>query len=251
MLRPTPDGASDPFDLACFALIPYANRIARGRLPWGDEEYRLAPNHAGQAHPLHGLGWLVPWAVTARDDAAVTMEMRHPGDRAWPWRFSAVQTLTLSAAGLRARLTLSNDDDRAMPCSLGFHPYFAKTPGDRLVFSSDGMWLADREMLPIAHAPANAMGDWAAGAPLDRDALIDNCYTGWSGQARIARGGDVVVVEGGDTPHLHLYLPPDADFFCLEPVTAIPDAFNRSTAPVLAAGECATIEMRITAGESA
>jgi aldose 1-epimerase len=250
VLRPAPEGATDPFAYACFALIPYANRIADGRLECGGDEYRLPPNHAGQRHPLHGIGWLAPWSVTAFDHVGLTMELRHGGDGAWPWSFSATQMLLLSAAGIRAVLTLRNDSDRTMPYSLGFHPYFATSPDDRLTFAAGGVWLANEEMLPIAHAAHDALGDWSNLAPLASGALIDNCYTGWSGHAKIMRGDTAIVLEGGNTPNLHLYRPPHEDFICLEPVTAIPDALSRISDQALAPGGRAEITMRISIGRS-
>ena len=52
LLRPTPPGAADVLEAACFPLVPYANRIAEGRFTFGGRSASLAPNMAGQAHPL-------------------------------------------------------------------------------------------------------------------------------------------------------------------------------------------------------
>lgn len=233
------------FDFACFPLVPYVNRIAHGRFVWEGEEHRLAPNYAGQAHPLHGLGWLAPWSVLTSDDTAVTMELLHAGDAVWPWPFHSVQTFSLSGSGLRGTLSLRNEGDSPVPWALGFHPYFAKSRGDRFTFSASGVWLADAEMLPVAHAAADALGDWSKAAPLTRTGLVDHCYTGWDGTARIARSDGDLVLTGANTPNLHLYVPPNADFFCAEPMTAMPDAVNRPATPIIGPGECRTIEMSI------
>lgn len=243
VLRPTPAVIADPFDLACFPLVPYANRIAGGAFTWQGEAVRLPPNHPGQAHPLHGTGWLLPWTVTATDETSMTMRLEHAGHATWPWAFAAEQRLALSTEGLLATLEVVNTGERAMPASLGFHPYFAAA--DRLRFVADGVWLTDDEMLPMEHAAADALGDWSAGGALVRPDLVDHCYTGWRGVATIVRDDGDVVLTGEGTPALHVYVPPREDFFCAEPVTAMPDAVNRGEAATLAPGARTTIGMRI------
>ena len=80
---------------------------------------------------------------------------------------------------------------------------------------------------------------------MSRADLVDHCYTGWGGRAVIARhDGDVVLTADG-APALHVYVPPGEDFFCAEPVTAMPDAVNRGEAAVLAPGARMAIGMRI------
>ena len=92
---------------------------------------------------------------------------------------------------------------------------------------------------------ADALGDWSAGGALVRADLVDHCYTGWRGRAVIARAdGDVVLTAEGARA-LHVYVPPRKDFFCAEPVTAMPDAVNRGEAATLAPGERMAIGMRI------
>ncbi len=246
VLRPTPAVITDPFDLACFPLVPYANRIAGGTFMSDGETVRLPRNHSAQAHPLHGLGWLVPWTVAAADETSVVMRLVHEGDATWPWAFSAEQQLVVSENGLSATLAVINEDTRTMPVSLGFHPYLAAA--DTLRFAAHGVWLADDEMLPAEHAAADALGDWSAGGALSRTDLVDHCYTGWTGAAVIGRAdGDVVMTAEGASA-LHVYVPPGEDFFCAEPVTAMPDAVNRGAAATLAPGERMAIGMGIASG---
>jgi aldose 1-epimerase len=243
VLRPTPAVIEGPFDLACFPLVPYANRIASGTFAWDGEAIRLPRNHLEQAHPLHGIGWLLPWEVISSDDGSMVMRLVHRGDATWPWPFSAEQRLALTPNGLEATLEIVNDGDRSMPVSLGFHPYFAAA--DTLCFEAEGVWLADAEMLPERHAAANALGDWSAGASLSQPDLVDHCYTGWSGVATIARADGDIVLEAENAPALHVYVPPGKDFFCAEPVTAMPDAVNHDGAATLSPGERMRIGMKI------
>ena len=158
-----------------------------------------------------------------------------------------MQTVRLTAEGLAVTLTVTSRDAGAMPVSLGFHPYFTRTGVRSIGFATQGVWLADAAMLPAELAPADALGDWSAGAGLERADLVDHCYTGWDGTVRIARDDGDVVVRGTGTGLLHVYVPPGEDFFCVEPVTAMPDAFNRAVPAVLQPGESHAITMTLTA----
>ena len=245
ILRASPADASDPLAFANFPLVPYANRIADGAFAFRGAAYRLDRNYPGQDHPLHGVGWLRPWSIEAADERSATLRHRHDGDAAWPWRYVATQRIAVDERGLRIVLDVVNEDARPMPASLGFHPYFAGDGVRALTFQAGGVWLADDTMLPTVHAAADALGDWAAGAPVASPTLIDNCYTGWTGDVRIVRDDGVVTLSGTGTPMLHLYLPPGQPYFCVEPVTAMPDAMNRATIDVIAPGDRREIAMTI------
>ena len=92
LLRPTPASAADVLETACFPLVPYANRIADGRFTWGERTAVLPPNLAGQAHPLHGDAWRGAWRVEGVDERSAVLEFM-PRGSAWPWRYSAAQSV--------------------------------------------------------------------------------------------------------------------------------------------------------------
>lgn len=247
VLRPTAAGAGDPLQTSCFALVPYANRIADGRFAFDGEAHRLPHNAEGQAHPLHGVGWKRGWDIAAEDATSVTLAHAHAADADWPWSYHAEQRFTLSLAGLRIDLQVTSDDARPMPVGLGFHPYFPATAETRLRFAADSVWLADADMLPTEPAAAAHFADWSAGAAVQREALIDNCYAGWSGSARIDTGAATLRIRAENVSFLHLFVPPGRDFFCVEPVGTMPDALNRAPpATVLARGESHAIAMTLT-----
>jgi aldose 1-epimerase len=108
------------------------------------------------------------------------------------------------------------------------------------------MWLATPDMLPDREAPADALGDWAAGARVSADVLIDNVYGGWDGPAVVTRGDGLrLTIRATGAPFLHVYRPPGEPFFCLEPVSHLPDAINRGGMPIIAPGACACLSMTI------
>ncbi|HVS78338.1 MAG TPA: aldose 1-epimerase [Steroidobacteraceae bacterium] len=252
VLRPTPAGADDPFETAAFALVPFANRIAEGRLRVGGREVRIERNAPGQAHPLHGHAWRKPWRLdsAARDRAVLSFE--HAAD-SWPWDYAATQTLTLRTDSLEVLLSVENRASTPMPAGLGWHPYFHKGAGARLKAHLEGVWLTDEEHLPVRLAHGTRFGQWGRGDEVDRPELIDHCHTGWSGVAEILLPEERLRLTLTASPALrwlHLYSPPGKDFFCVEPVSQMPNAVNRSAPPaitghrLLAPGE--RFEARVT-----
>jgi aldose 1-epimerase len=119
-----------------------------------------------------------------------------------------------------------------MPAGLGFHPAFPAPAGARLKAALEGVWLIDEEMLPLRHASmaewvAASGRDWAAGAHIAGDDLVDHCFTRWDGRVEITAPGrpTTVITASPNCGWLHIYCPPGGDAFCCEPVTHRPDPF--------------------------
>lgn len=230
VLRPTPAGASDPFETAAFALVPFANRIADGRFRVGEREVRIERNAPGQAHPLHGHGWRRPWRVESAGRDSAVLSFEHPAD-SWPWHYIARQTVTLRADSLEVALSVENHDSTPMPAGLGWHPYFHKGPGALLRAHLEGVWLTDEESLPVRLAHGTRFGQWGRGDEVARTELIDHCHTGWPGVAEILLPEErlrLALTASRAMHWLHIYSPPGKDFFCIEPVSHMPNAINRS-----------------------
>jgi aldose 1-epimerase len=235
VLRPTPRGTTDPFQTAAFPLVPFANRIADGRFRVGEREVRIERNAPGEAHPLHGHGWRRPWQVdsAARDRAQLSYE--HAPD-SWPWRYAATQTLTLRGDSLDVALSVENRDSSPMPAGLGWHPYFHKGRGALLRAHLEGVWLTDEELLPVRLAHGTRFGQWGRGDEVARPELVDHCHTGWPGVAEIVLPEErlrLALTASRPLKWLHLYSPPKLDFFCVEPVSHMPNAVNRSAPPAM------------------
>lgn len=233
VLRPTPPGTDDPFETAAFALAPFANRIADGHFRVGDREVKIPRNAPGQAHPLHGHAWRKPWRVesAATDRAVLTFE--HPGD-SWPWHYIVTQTLALRGDSLEVALSIENRDTTPMPVGLGWHPYFHKGAGAQLKTHVEGVWLTDEESLPVRLAHGTRFGQWGRGDGVAHPELIDHCHTGWLGVAEIVLPEErlrLALTASRTLRWLHLYSPPGKDFFCVEPVSQMPNAVNRSAPP--------------------
>jgi aldose 1-epimerase len=227
ILRPTADGTTDPLHSACFPLVPYANRIAGGRFSFGGRDMALPLNFGDHPNTLHGFGWQRPWEVAEFRPDRARLAHTHNGSDGWPWRYRAEQLFELDEQGLSLTLTLTNKSLESMPAGIGFHPYFTCPPGTRLRLNADRVWLTDAVQIPNDPAPADHFGDWATGASIAEAGFIDHSYEGWDGMAMLDTGHHKVRLTAEGARHLHLFHPEGESFCCLEPVSHLPDTFNR------------------------
>jgi len=56
---------------------------------------------------------------------------------------------------------------------------------------------------------------------------IDKTFLNWNGKSKLIINNDVSlnIINGKNIKNLHVYSPPKEDFFCIEPVTNITDAY--------------------------
>jgi len=145
-------------------MVPYCNRIARGRFHFAGHRVRLAPNLAGETHPLHGQGWRGAWTVVEAGDSGATLRFEGGGD-AWPWRYRAEQRFEIDTGG--------------------FHPYFSDAKHARLQAQLPRVWRTDAAALPVEDAATPAA--WRFDSARSVSTLpLDHCFAGWDGEAVIA-----------------------------------------------------------------
>jgi aldose 1-epimerase len=248
VFRPAPEAPASPLETGCFPLVPYANRIDRGRFRWRSRDVALEPTPGFEPHALHGSGWREPWTVLEADAVSARLELRSPaGD--WPWAWRAEQTIMLDDEGFSVTLSLTNEDATPMPGGLGLHPYFATEAGDRVRLEAPSVWVG-KTLIPDRLAPASELLDWREGVERSRVPFVDNAYDGWTGVAEVI-GADRTVRLTSTVSRLHVYAPEGASFVCLEPMTHRPNALNapdgeRSGLETLAPGQTMSLSMRVT-----
>ena len=231
--RALPQSAVDggPHALGCFPLLPYGNRIGFRRFQWLGSDYTLAGNFGDHPHTIHGVGWQRAWTAANISSRSVTLIMQHDPDPFWPFAFAAEVSYTLSVGGLTVSLGLTNRHHTPAPSGIGVHPYFPKTNDPSLRFNATGAWQNGTNSLPLRHAapPAN----WLHTRPRPiAQSRLDNCFTGWGGTADILAGPASLRIEASPVfRQLQVFTPSWADFFCVEPVSHVPDAVNHHDLP--------------------
>jgi aldose 1-epimerase len=235
LLRPAVSGAvgaRDPLGLSCFPMTPYVSRITDGVFSWGDVTTHIAPNMAGAAHPLHGIGWRKPWEIESQSEKQISLVLTHSGDQDWPWAFVTRQVFKIFADHVEHHLSVKNQDQRPFPSSLGPHPYF-EAQDAKITFAARTLWEISGESLPTHQARPIVIDHLAIGASAS-SLDLDHCFEGWNGVATIAWPSHSVRIDATSSldgediacTRLQLYTPKGEDYFCLEPVTARCVAFT-------------------------
>jgi aldose 1-epimerase len=251
IFRPTAASAGDdPFDTACFPMVPYVNRVAHGRFNFGGHAVQLARNWSEDPHPLHGQGWRAPWTVEAASDSSARLRFEGGADD-WPWRYRSEQSFQLLADELSVELRIENLSDTAMPAMLGLHPYFRQPEQAQLQAQLPRVWLTDRAALPVQEERTPAAWSFEPARPIGAVAL-DNGFSGWNGVATLRWPDRTVTVRATHCDCLHVYAPAGQDFFCIEPQSAAPGALSRNAgeAGALAPGERFAIRVQFAVGAS-
>jgi aldose 1-epimerase len=217
----------EPYDLACWPLVPYPNRIKNGRFQFGGRHYQLPLNYEGVTHPLHGLGWLRAWETVEQQRHRCRIQLVHQANAAWPFSFTASQQFVLTARGLEIELKITNDGEEPMPYGLGQHPYIERPHGTRVQAQVNGVWLTDEHLVPTTHSVLPAHWDLRAGFELD-GMFMDNCFDGLRGDATVLwpDGSRLVIGSSPNMGFLVVFSEPKESYVCIEPVSHMTDAIN-------------------------
>jgi aldose 1-epimerase len=198
-----------------YPMVPWAGRIRNGRFSFDGVDYQLPINF--DPHAIHGTGFEQLWDVVHRDGSTVALTCQ----LAWELGGEAEQLIALSDGSLECTLAV-RADERPMPATLGWHPWFIKPERSDLRFAQ--MYVRDDEYIPngtVASPPPPP--PW------------DDCFTGVMATPRIWIGGIEVSITS-DCDHWVVYDMPE-HATCVEPQTAPADAFNLGCYTRLEPGE--------------
>jgi aldose 1-epimerase len=249
IFRPTPMmGGDDPFDMACFPMVPFVNRVAHGRFSFCGRAVQLARNWSADPHPLHGHGWRTRWEVVAASASGATLRFDGGADE-WPWSYRCEQRLQLLPDELAVELAIENLSDAPMPAMLGLHPYFRQAARAQLRAQLPRVWMTDSAALPVREIATPPAWRMDPARPLHALAL-DHCFSGWNGVATLLWPDRTVTIRATHCSHLQVYAPAGRDFFCIEPQSAVPGALGRDAgeATVVAPGKRFAIQVEFAMG---
>ena len=247
--RATRRAGDDPFEMACFPMVPFVNRIAHGRFEFGGRSVQLERNWSADPHPIHGQAWRRPWSIATATASSAILTFDGGADE-WPWRYRCEQRFALHDEGLTIELAIENLGVTPMPAMLGLHPYFPDPLHARMHARLPQVWRTDAGALPIERIETPSEWAFDPGRAVAAAAL-DHCFAGWNGSISLEWPEHRVTLHAARCAFLHVYSPPSQEFFCIEPQTAPPGALERGAgeAAVLAPGESLGIEVRLSPGE--
>jgi aldose 1-epimerase len=217
----------DGRELASFPLFPFSNRVRDGRFSFQGKDIQLARNTPPD-HPIHGHVWQLPSEVSHADATSAELVCRYPGAD-FPWAYRARQRFELSPSALKVELEISNESDSAMPCGFGMHPYYDRTERVRLKAVAPVRWVGSQYLLPEWSEPVPADWDFREPRELSPLAEMDGCFGQFAGKARLEwpeKGAALDISADPIFGVMIVYVPAGQNFFCLETVSNVNDAFN-------------------------
>ena len=126
---------------------------------------------------------------------------------------------------------MTNRHATPTPAGIGRILTSPSAPDAALRFNAEGVWRNGEDALPSSHGPLPPEWRHAASRPVAQSRL-DNCFTGWDQAAEITAGPASLRIRASDVfRQLQVFTPHWADFFCVEPVSHVPNALNRDTLP--------------------
>jgi aldose 1-epimerase len=254
----TPPGWKAPEMAGVPLLAPWANRIDGESYLASGKSYRLNPSLGNLRYdanhlPIHGLvAFTDRWKIIRQDSSAFTSRLEFWRIPEWmaqfPFAHSMEITHRLSGGSLEIETAVENLSVEPMPLCIGYHPYF-RLPGSsrddwRVRIAAREEVLLSEKLIPTGVRRPITLPD---PFPLAGQAL-DTVFTNLTGADFVVEsdGRRLSVQFGPKYPVAIVYAPPGHDFVCIEPMTALTNAFNSRTAPEIAPGETWRESFRIT-----
>ncbi|MBG85108.1 MAG: hypothetical protein CMJ40_11265 [Phycisphaerae bacterium] len=217
-------------------LYPWANRLRSDRWSFQGRSVDLkgmpGVHRDGNGLPMHGLllRW-ADWTFSSEENACTASIEWSDHERlmeAFPFSHRLQIEWSLDGKGLAVTTNIEARDE-AVPISFGWHPYFVLPGVAREGVTMDLPSLfrvsLDSRGLPNDHSPEPMP---AAIHELSQRAW-DDCFLGiHDGSRATIRGGSIAIdfefLEGWKA--MQVYSPEDADYVCLEPMTALTAALS-------------------------
>lgn len=189
-----------------FPLAPWAGRVP-AQIRWNGGEVALPTDAGGSA--VHGWAADVGWRVLSSDPHSAVLSTVLD-DRS-PWRAELTQTFVLEPH--RLTITLALVAESAMPCVLGFHPWFPREANGELPTIE---FEARARVLPASSLDGSDV-ETAEPADLPRDDLYRDVVR----PPRVLWRDGTTLTLHSDAPIWVVYERHPAGF-CIEPWTGTP-----------------------------
>lgn len=256
VLRPaSSDDIADrnPLGMASFPLFPFSGRINGGLFRWAEQDIQLKLNFPPERHAIHGQAWQAEWHVVERSTSRIVIAYDHAASD-WPWHYRAEQELRLDDDGLSVTLSLVNLDQQEMPAGLGWHPYFPRQDAEARIGVTK-IWRTKGDELPESSSRLTDDCDLSRRVRI-ADFVLDNAFVSDGSGAELNWPSRNMSVRLSNDPiftQTVVYIPEGENYFCVEPVSHVPNAFNLHLPPeqtglrVLRPGERMSGRIRIDA----
>ena len=238
----------DPGLMGAFPMLPFCNRIENGRFKFGGRWVQLERNFDHRTNSIHGIGWKREWSVEFRSSDSLRLSYEHDAKN-WPWKFVSRQNFQLEPDRLIYDLSIINSDQSDMPAGLGLHPFFPDSQNARVTGVFDGCWNCSHRGVPSEFRLLGT-SEALSGETTMSEIELDHVYVGLRSDIEVrwdSRPYYLTLLSSNEN-HAHvIYSPIGEDFFCIEPVSHLPNVINMDESAgnmsILKPGESLSIQI--------
>ncbi len=210
-------------------LFPFVNRIKDGKYSFEDIDHCLDCNEGDKNNALHGLVYDKTFESVAHEltssHASITLHYKHDGTcQGFPFKFDIQLTYSLTKETIGLSVKIINDDDKILPFTVGWHPYFLSKNLDEssIGFESDMQYLFDQQQIISGTTALEVEMPYALkGVKLDDGyPLQNNAVQFFTPEYRLN------ITSTSEENYLQLYTPNTPNVIAIEPMTGAADSFN-------------------------
>ena len=204
-----------------FATVPYFGAIANKTFLYKKKYVSLPKTHPLEPDTIHGEGWVNKWKIKSKSKISTELVFNHGGKKGFPFKYQVNQEFALKNKSLFINISITNIDKESFNCGIGFHPWFNITKFSR-IYSNNFTYIKEYPK-KVYKKKLFSRNNF-----LDLNKFkIDKTFIDWNGKAKLKINKDttIEIKNKKNINNLHVYSPPNENFFCIEPVTNIGDAY--------------------------
>ena len=231
-------------------LFPFANRINDGQFNFFFSIYNLQCNEKQLNNAIHGLvynkAFLVDELKKFENHAEIKLyyeELNPP--TGYPFKFRVELTYKLTNEFLSLKINVINLDDKKLPFTVGWHPYFKSVDLDKskIQFDCIKKIKCNKYNIALGFEPFNSK------IPLSlRKRRFDDAFVLENPDVKFFTPEyDLVLKSSEKESFLQLYTPMNTNAIAIEPMTGVSDSFNNKIGlKKLSPGQSYSIEWQVS-----
>ena len=238
ILRSCKEDEKEANQTGMFPMLPYASFIQKGHFPYFGITRYVPKNCPFSQYPMHGDVWRKKLQVLDQTENSILLSCSHDKTEGFPFSYKAFIGYKLVENSLEIIQKLQNTSALPMPFGMGVHPFFKRDTDTLVKFDAPKIWFRGEDPI-LGHpytAPSNLDFRTEKNIPANGANISFGSWTSSLNITYPSRGLAIEIQADNTFRHLIMYAPKGKDFFCLEPVTNTPDAFNLASLGIIGTG---------------
>ncbi|QNM85260.1 aldose 1-epimerase [Polaribacter pectinis] len=210
-------------------LFPFASRIENGAYTFKGKNYQFECNEKGRNNALHGLVFnkkfkLLEKEITSNSCAITIYYSEKNASKGFPYKYSIYLTYTLLKDELQLKVSVKNDDIKAFPYTLGWHPYFINND----LHNSSLNFKCDKKVVFNENLITKKITDYKKEELLKiENKQLDDCFFLIDDKIQFTTPSYHFELSSNiKKNYLQIYTPKGIAAIAIEPLTGISNSFN-------------------------